>query len=128
MYRNIPSSEAVDPLPEAVTVRDPCHPLFRKSFRVIRLSTHRGGNFPLSYEVEHCGGVSLLIPVASIESHGSMENRTKLSVEGLEDLISVAGQLEKDERRSKGCLDDAAAHLTAAGRRRNRRGAGGDES
>lgn len=126
-YRNIPSSKAEDSLPDVVAVRDPSHPLFGKSFRVVRVSTHRGGNFAPSYEVEHCAGISLLIPIASTEEPGPSEHLTKLSVEGLEELISVVGQLE-DERRSKGCLDDAAAQLAAAGRRRNRRSIGGDVS
>ncbi len=45
-----------------MTVQDPAHPLFGRRFRVIRQSVHRGGGFPVSYEVEYRDGVSLLVP------------------------------------------------------------------
>ena len=77
-----------------VTVRDPVHPLYGRTFRVIRRSVHRGGGFPISYEVEYKNGASLLIPVVATEEHNQTDCRTKLSVEALYDLIAVAEQVE----------------------------------
>jgi hypothetical protein len=105
-------------------VLDPAHPLFGRTLRVIR-SVQRGGNFPLSYEVEYRDGISLLVPVAATEPQMSTENRTKLSVEALHDLISLVEQLELDADRSERPLGHAAARTAAPNRRRGRRGAGG---
>ena len=80
---------------------DPRHPLYGRSFRVIRRSSHRGGNFPPSYEVEHRNGSSLLIPVAVTEQYGQDANQTKLSIEALRDLVSVVECLESHEYRPK---------------------------
>ncbi|MCP1839005.1 hypothetical protein ACVIHI_008077 [Bradyrhizobium sp. USDA 4524] len=73
---------------------EPTHPLFGRTFRVIRRSVHRGGGFPLSYEVEYRDGASLLIPVVATEPRMSMESRTKLSVEALVALHSDYDSLE----------------------------------
>ncbi len=54
--RNIPSGESDESLAEVIQVLDPLHPLYGQSFRVIRRSAHRGGNFPPSYEVEYRNG------------------------------------------------------------------------
>jgi len=105
-------------------VRDLAHPLFGRTFRVIR-SVHRGGNLPISYEVEHRDGASLLIPVAATEPQPSMENRTKLSFEALHDLTLLIEQLDAD--RSERCLGHAANGIAAPDRRRGRRSAGGGE-
>src|SRR5690242_16871736 len=78
-YRNIPSCESDESPIEEVRVLDPLHPLYGRSFRVIRRSTQRGGNFLPSYEVEHCNGSSLLIPIAVTEWHDSPNKRTILS-------------------------------------------------
>ena len=101
------------------------HPLFGRTFRVIRQSVHRGGGFPLSFEVEHRDSVSLLIPVAATEPQPTKENRTKLSVEGLEDLTSLVEQHEHDADRSEGPVGDAAGGAAAPNRRRSRRSSGG---
>ncbi|MBR0867975.1 hypothetical protein JQ614_40545 [Bradyrhizobium diazoefficiens] len=50
-HRNIPSGESDESPAIEVTVFEPTHPLFGRTFRVIRRSVHRGGGFPLSYEV-----------------------------------------------------------------------------
>jgi len=105
-------------------VRDPTHPLFGRTFRVIR-SVHRGGRFPTSYEVEYRNGTSLLVPVAATEPQVLLENRTKLSVEALQELTSLVEQLEHDADRSQEPLGHAASSAAAPNRRRGRRSAGG---
>src|SRR5882672_10999965 len=88
-YRNIPSGEADESPVEEIRVLDPRHPLYGRSFRVLRRLIQRGGNFPRSYEVEYCNGSTLLIPVSAIEYDHSENNQTKLSIEALHDLLSV---------------------------------------
>jgi hypothetical protein len=127
-FRNIPPGEADESLAEAIQVLDPRHPLYGRSFRVIRRSSHKGGNFPPSYEVEHRGGTSLLVPISSTEPQEMGANRTKLSIEALCDLISAVECLECDERGSERSLGGAAAGSAPADRRRHRRGSGGDFS
>lgn len=127
-HRNIPSGESDESPAIEVTVFEPTHPLFGRTFRVIRRSVHRGGGFPLSYEVEYRDGASLLIPVAATEPRMSMENRTKLSVEALHDLTSLVEQLEHDADRSKRPLGHAVNDTAAPNRQRGRRGAGGGKS
>jgi len=105
-------------------VHDPAHPLFNRRFRVIR-SVQRGGSFPISYEVEYRNGTRLLVPVAATEPQVSAQNRTKLSVNALQDLISLVEQLEHDADRSEGPLGHAASGTAAQNRRRGRRSAGG---
>jgi hypothetical protein len=51
-----------------------------------------------------------------------------LSVEALQDLISVTEQLENDADQAGRPLDHAAAEPSAPDRRRDRRGAGGGAS
>jgi hypothetical protein len=109
-------------------VRDPTHPLFGRTFRVIRRSVHRGGGFPISYEVEHGDAASLLIPVAVIEPQNWPENRTKLSVEALHDFISIAEQLENHADKAGRPLGDAAAEPAAPDCRRSRRSSDGGVS
>jgi hypothetical protein len=89
-------------------IRDPTHPLFGRTFHVIR-PVQRGGNFPISYEVQYRDGISLLVPVAATEPQDGIENRTKLSVEALHDLTSLVEQLELDADRSEGPLGHAAS-------------------
>ena len=84
-----------------MTVQDPLHPLFGRTFHVIRQSVHRGGGFPVSYEVEYRNGASLLVPIASTEPQPPNENRTKLSVEALRDLTSLVEQHEHDADRAE---------------------------
>jgi hypothetical protein len=115
-------------LAEVVQVLDPRHPLFGRSFRVIRRSSHKGGNFPPSYEVEHRGGTSLLVPISATEPNEANANRTKLSIEALCELISAVECLESDERGSERSLGGAAVGSAATDCRRCRRGSGGDFS
>jgi hypothetical protein len=128
VHRNIPSGESDESPAIEVTVCEPAHPLFGRTFRVIRRSVHRGGGFPLSYEVEYRDGASLLIPVAATEPRTSMENRTKLSVEALHDLTSLVEQLEHDANRSERALGHAAKGNAAPNPQRGRRSAGGGKS
>ena len=44
-------------------VRDPRHPPYGRSLRVVRRTSHRGGNFLPSYDVEFRDGVTLFVPV-----------------------------------------------------------------
>src|SRR6201997_408282 len=101
VYRNIPSGEPDESLVEVVQVLDPRHPLYGRSFRVICRSSHRGGNFPPSYEVEHRGGTSLLVPISVTEPHQPNSNRTKLCIDALCELISAVECLGCDEHRSE---------------------------
>lgn len=109
-----------------VEVRDPHHPLYGRSFRVIRRTTPQGGNFPPSYEVEFRAGTSLLIPVAATAHYEKVTNQTKLSIEALIDLVSTADCLDAHEHRSGVSLGDTVAGTPAPDRRRRRRGSGGD--
>jgi hypothetical protein len=127
-FRNIPSGESDESLAEVIQVLDPRHPLYGRSFRVIRRSAHRGGNFPASYEVEYRNGISLLVPISVTELYVIGPNQTKLSIESLRELTVAAECLECDERRSKGSLGGAAASSSAPDRRRRRRSLGGDLS
>ena len=128
-YRNIPRNEADESSIDEIRVLDPRHPLYGRSFRVIRRSAHRGGNFPLSYEVEHRNGSSLLIPIAATEWHEPSNIRPKLSIESLRDLVSAVDSLDSDdEHKPKRSLGNAVAKPEAAGCRRHRRGLGGGAS
>lgn len=106
-------------------MREPTHPLFGRTFRIIRRSVHRGGGFPVSYEVEYRDGASLLVPVAATEPLERMENRTKLSLEALHDLTSLVEQIEHHADRSERPLGHAASATAAPNRRRGRRSVGG---
>lgn len=128
-YRNIPSGEPDEASIDEVKVLDPRHPLYGRSFRVIRRSTHRGGNFPSSYEVEYRNGSSLLIPVAATEWHDSPYNQLKLCIEALRDLVCAVDCLDShDEHKAKRSLDNTVAGSEAAGDRRPRRRPGGGRS
>src|SRR5271166_5161244 len=126
--RNIPSAKADESLLEVIQVLDPRHPLYGRSFRVICRSPHKGGNFPPSYEVEHRGGTSLLVPIAATEPFDLDATRPKLSIESLYELISAVECLESDEHRSKRSMGSAARGSTPTDRRRHCRGFGGDVS
>jgi hypothetical protein len=127
-HRNIPSGESDESSIEVIWVRDPRHPLFGRSFRVIRRTIDRGGNFPASYEVEYRNGSSLLIPVRATEQYDLNSNQTKLSIEALLDLVSAAECIESNEYRSRTSLVSAVADAAASNRRRRRCRAGGGRS
>jgi hypothetical protein len=95
---------------------------------VICRSAHRGGNFLPAYEVEFRNGSSLLIPIATTEWEDSLNNRTKLSIDALQELIVVMECFDSDEGKSKRSVDDTATAATAPDRRRRRRSLGGDLS
>ena len=127
-FRNIPSGKSDKSLAEVIQVLDQRHPLYGRSFRVIRRSTHRGGNFPPSYEVEYRNGVSLLVPISVTDPQNSRPNQTKLSIESLRELIVAAECLECDEHRYERSLGGAATGSAASDRRRRGRSASGDLS
>ena len=126
--RNIPSGEADESLAEVIQVLDPRHPLYGRSFRVVRRAVHQGGNFLPSYEVEYRHGTSLLVPVSATEPDVIGSTPTKLSIEALRELIEAAECLERDEHGSERSLGGAAAGSSASDHRRRRRGSGGDVS
>lgn len=64
-YRNVPSGEADGPCPGEFVVSDPRHQLFGRRFAVLRRLARRAGNVSPSFEVEHRGGGTLLIPEAA---------------------------------------------------------------
>ena len=113
---------------EVVQVSDPQHPLYGRSFRVVRKTAHRGGKAPASYEVEFRAGTTLLIPIAAIEYYKQETNQIKLSIESLTDLISTVERPDAHEHRSGGSLGDVDARAPAPGRRGRRRCSGGDPS
>src|SRR3954453_23912444 len=128
-YRNIPCSEADEASIDEIKVLDRRHPLYGRSFRVLRRSTHRGGNFPPSYEVEYRNGSSLLIPVAATEWHDSPNDQLKLCLEALRDLVHAVDCLDShDEHKTKRSLDDTVAGSEAASGRPPRRCPGGGRS
>ncbi|WP_143565756.1 hypothetical protein [Sinorhizobium fredii] len=126
-YRNVPACEADESSPEKVQVLDPCHPLYGRSFYVIR-EVVRGGNFPPSYEVEHHDGSTLLIPVTATQGCVEGTNQIKLSVEAVRDLIAVAETLEGHDGRSEEPVGDVITRVATSNSRRHRRSAGGGVS
>jgi hypothetical protein len=109
-------------------VLDPSHPLFGRSFNVIREVGRRGGNFAPSYEVEHRGGSTLLIPVSATQGYVEATNQIKLSVEAVRDLIAVAETLEGHDDRTEEPLGDVITHAAASDSGRRRRSSGGGVS
>jgi hypothetical protein len=109
-------------------VLDPSHPLFGRSFSVIREVGRRGGNFAPSYEVEHRGGSTLLIPVSATRGYVEATNQIKLSVEAVRDLIAVAETLEGHDDRTEEPVGDFITRVAASDSRRRRRSSGGGVS
>ncbi|MER8887796.1 hypothetical protein, partial [Mesorhizobium sp. M0816] len=126
--RNIPAGESDESSGELIRVMDPHHPLYRRSFRVIRRVAHGGGNFPPSYEVDHRDGSTLLIAVAATQKYVEDTNQSKLSVEAVRDLVAVAECLEGHDHRPQEPVGDAATSFAASNPRRRRRGSGGGGS
>ena len=124
-FRNIPSRDADESLIEVVQVRDPRHPLFGKSFRIIRRTVDRAGNVPASYEVEHRNGSTLLISVQATEQYETAANQFKLSIDALKDLVCLADGLGSDECRSQGSLDCTGSDIAASDSRGRRDRTGG---
>ena|ERR1700728_3320220 len=127
-FRNVPSGESDESSADVVEVLDPRHPLYGRSFRVIRRVADGGGNFSPSYEVEYLHAHSLLIPISVTEPYYPETNQTKLSIEALHELVLAAECLESHEHGSERSVGGAAAGSTASDRRRRRRGSGGDLS
>ena len=71
---------------------------------------------------------TLLIPVAATEKYVRDTNQTKLSIEAVRDLVSVAECLENHEYRPKQAVGDAVAGFAASNCRRRCRGSGGGAS
>jgi hypothetical protein len=111
-----------------VEVTDPRHPLYGRSFCVIREVARGSGNFAPSYEVEHRDGSTLLIQVTATLEYVDGTNQIKLSVEAVRDLIAVAGTLEDHDDRTEGPVGNVVARVAASDYRRRRRGSGGGMS
>lgn len=126
--RNVPDSESDESFPEVVEVRDPHHPLWGRSYRVIRKIGQRGRGIPASYEVEYRAGSSLLIQATAIEYYEQEANQIKLSMEALLELLSIADCPDAHEHGSSRSLVDADARAPTPDRRRRRRYFGGDPS
>ena len=124
-FRNIPSGESDESSAELVRVQDPRHPLYGRSFRVIRRVAHSGGNFSPSYEVEYLSGRSLLISITATEPYHQGTNQTKLSIEALRELVLAAECLECHEHGSERTVGGIVACSTASDRRRGRCSSGG---
>jgi hypothetical protein len=95
---------------------------------VIRKLGRRGGNFAPSYEVEHLGGSTLLIPVSATQGYVAATNQNKLSVEAIRDLIAVAETLEGHDDRTEEPVGDVITRVAASDSRRRRRSSGGGVS
>jgi hypothetical protein len=126
--RNVPDSESDESFTEVVEVRDPHHPLWGRSYRVIRKIGQRGRGTPPSYEVEFRAGSSLLIQATAIEYFEHEANQIKLSMEALLELLSTADCPDAHEHGSSRSLVDADARAPTPDRRRRRRDFGGDPS
>jgi hypothetical protein len=111
-----------------VEVRDPRHPLYGRSFRVIRKIGQRGRSIPALYEVEYRAGSSLLIQATAIEYYEEEANQIKLSMEAVLELLSTADCPDAHEHGSSRSLVDADACAPTPDRRRHRRDFGGDLS
>jgi hypothetical protein len=111
-----------------IWVLDPRHPLYGRSFHVIRRVARGGGNLPPSFEVEHRDGSTLLIPVVATQKYVDDTNQIKLSVEAVRDLVAVAECLEGHDHRPQEPVGDAVTSFAAPDSRRCRRGSGGGVS
>lgn len=109
--RNVPDSESDESYPEVVEVRDPHHPLWGRSYRVIRKISQRGRGIPAVYEVEYRAGSSLLIQATAIEYYEQEVNEIKLSMEALLELLSTADCPDAHEHGSNRSLVDGDAAL-----------------
>ena len=124
-FRNVPSGESDESSVEVIEVLDPCHPLYGRTFRVIRRVGRGSGNFSPSYEVEYLQNHSLLVPISVTEAYNGKANQTKLSIEALRDLVLTVECLESHEHGSEGSVGSAAASSAASDCRGCRRGSGG---
>src|SRR5277367_4622103 len=124
-FRNVPCGESDESSVEVIEVLDPCHPLYGRTFRVIRRVDRGSGNFSPSYEVEYLQNHSLLVPISVTEAYNKNANQTKLSIEALRDLVLTVECLESHEHGSEGSVGSAAASSAASDCRGCRRGSGG---
>jgi hypothetical protein len=123
---NTPTDEGDVPALASVTVEDPRHPLFGRSFRVLGFAPPSTVGLSPSYEVKYLHGISLLVPVAATVRPDRLEKRTKLSVEALRDLISLIELLDAHDDRAERPLVDTSRGAAAADHRPDCRRADGD--
>jgi hypothetical protein len=123
---NTPTDEGDVPALASVTVEDPHHPLFGRSFRVLGFAPPSTVGLSPSYEVKYLHGISLLVPVAATVRPDRLEKQTKLSVEALRDLISLIELLDAHDDRAERPLVDTSRGATAADHRPDCRRADGD--
>lgn len=113
-------SESDESFPNVVQFRDPHHPLYGRSYRVIRKIGSDAVEFA-SYEVEFRMGSSLLIQATAIEYCGKEANQIKLSMEALLELLSTADCPDAHEHGSSRSLVAADARAPTPDRGRRRR-------
>jgi hypothetical protein len=110
---------------EEILVQDPRHPLFGRRFKVVRMLV-RVGNLPQCYEVEYLGDARLNVPVAATQEESGSENRTKLSVDAVYDLIAVVELLEHGVDETGRSVGDIVAKPASTSSRRIGDDTGGD--
>jgi len=71
-------------------------------------------------------GTSLNIPLEVTDKYESSENHTKLCIDGLIDLISVAESIGADDNQSKRSMAVITSQPAATDRRRSGGGTDGD--
>ncbi len=116
-YRDTPGAEADLAAREEVEVIDPRHPLYRRRFRL--LSVVQGQRSAGFVFVEYRLDISLTIPISatSLQAIVIDKIRTKLSLEALGDLLTVAGGHE-GRCRSSPAMSGATCRQACAGRSR----------
>ena len=77
-----------------MTVVDPAHPLFGRTFRVV--ARHRGPRDPVSLEVELRDGILIRIPATATDRWycPAPSTRTRITAVALRQLIALAHQGE----------------------------------
>src|SRR5438552_6213326 len=114
-HRDAPGVDADLAGREEVEVMDPRHPLYRRRFRL--LSVVRGRRSPGFVYVEYRLDVSLILPISATSLQATVAHivPTKLSLEALGDLVTVAEGRE-GECRSSPAMSGEACLRACAGR------------
>jgi hypothetical protein len=116
-YRDAPGADADLAGPEEVEVTEPRHPLYRRRFRL--LSVVQGARSAGFVSVEYRLDISLILPISatSLQAVVTDKTPTKLSLEALGDLLTVAGGHEGGCRSSP-AMSGEACRQPCAGRSR----------
>jgi hypothetical protein len=124
--QSYPGADADLAAPEEVEVTDPRHPLYRRRFRL--LSVVQGQRSVGFVFVEYRLDICLTIPLSATSLQAVVTDKvpTKLSLEALGDLLTVAGGTRGDVGRARRCLAKPAGKLAPAGLGGSRRRLPGD--